>query len=80
MPDHLQGFCRDVITWKRLSHSNVLELIGVMMDDNGYSMVSPWMDNGSIVGFLKETPEANPLKLERTVFHFMHLFTESGHS
>ena len=79
-PDILQDFCREVITWKRLSHPNVLELIGVMMDDSGYSMVSPWMDNGSIVKFLKEGPEANPLKLARTVFRFTHPFAESGHS
>jgi len=56
-------FFREVITWKRMSHPNILELIGVIMDDKEYGMVSPWMDNGNIVEFLREDLQANPLKL-----------------
>ena len=63
-----------------MSHPNILPLIGVMMNDNEYSMVTPWMDNGNIIEFLKdpENHEANPLKLVRTVFHFTFLFVEFG--
>jgi hypothetical protein len=81
-PDHPQNFCREVITWKRMSHPNILPLIGVMMNENEYSMVAPWMDNGNVIEFLKdpENHQANPLKLVCIVFHFIHLFVESGHS
>jgi hypothetical protein len=65
-----------------MSHPNILPLIGVMMNENEYSMVAPWMDNGNVIEFLKdpENHQANPLKLVCIVFHFIHLFVESGHS
>ena len=44
-----------------------------MMDDKECTMVVPWMENGSIVEFLREDLGANPLKLARSVFRFMHL-------
>ena len=59
----VKDFCREVVTWKRLSHPNILELYGVTMNDNEYAMVSPWMDNGTIVNHVREDLEANPLKL-----------------
>lgn len=58
-----KSFCREVITWRRLSHPNILELIGVMMDDGGCAMVAPWMDNGNIVDYVREEPHVNPLRL-----------------
>ena len=79
-PDHLQNFCREVITWKRLSHPNILELIGVMVGDEGCAMVSPWMENGNIAEFLRKDSRANPLKLVCTMFHFVRFFIESSHS
>jgi len=79
-PDRLQNFCREVITWKRLAHPNVLELIGVRMDDKSCTMVAPWMENGSVVEYLREDLGANPLKLARTVFRFTHLSIESVRS
>lgn len=69
----MQNFCREVATWKSLSHPNVLELIGVTMGDEEYAMVMPWMANGTIIEFLKENLQANPLKLARTVFRFTNL-------
>jgi hypothetical protein len=50
------------------------------MDGKELVTVSPWMENGNIVEFLRENPQANPLKLVRTMFHFMHLFIEFGYS
>ena len=48
------------------------------MDDVEYAMVSLWMED--IVEFLKENPEANPLKPVRiSRFRFWH-FIESGGS
>jgi hypothetical protein len=40
------------------------------MNEEEYSMVSPWMENGNIIEFLRENLEANPLKLARHMFHF----------
>ena len=80
-PDRSQNFFREVATWKHLSHPNVLELIGVTIDDHEYSIVSPWMEDGSIIGFLREDFEANPLGLVRTTMYYLvTLLTESCHS
>jgi len=79
-PDRSQNFYREVITWKRLSHPNVLKLIGAAMGDKEYAMVTPLMTNGTIVDFLRENLRANPLKLARNVFRFARFLTESGNS
>jgi len=50
------------------------------MGDGKYAMVAPWMENGNIIEFLRENLQANPLKLARTAFYFVHLLIESGHS
>jgi len=76
----LQNFCREVATWTCLSHPNILELIGATMDNEEYTMVTPWMANGTVVEFLRENLRANPLKLARTMFHFMHPLIEPGRS
>jgi len=58
-----------------------LELIGVTIDDHEYSMVSPWMEEGNIIDFLREDFEANPLKLVCTIMYYLvPLLTESCHS
>ena len=51
-----------------------------MVGDGGCAMVSPWMENGNIVEFLRKDSRADPLKLVCTVFHFVHFFIESSHS
>ena len=52
----------------------------IIDDEKKYSMVSPWMENGNIVEFLRENLQANPLKLARLMFNFIHHLTNSGHS
>ena len=49
--------------WKGLRHPNVLPLLGVTMTKNRFAMVSEWMENGSIYGFVKTHPDADRLKL-----------------
>jgi len=51
-----------------------------MMNEKEYSMVSPWMDNGNIMEFLREDLQANPLKLVHPILHFVHHFVDPGHS
>ena len=50
------------------------------MDDDECAVVMPWMENGNIVEFLEKDLQANPLKLARPMFRFIHLFVESSHS
>ena len=48
-----------------MSHPNILELVGVVMNESEFIMVAPWMENGNIVDHVREDPHANPLKLVR---------------
>jgi Protein tyrosine and serine/threonine kinase len=54
--DRLQNLLREFITWRQLSHPNVLPFYGVyFLDDTldiRFCLVSPWMENGNIVEFL----------------------------
>ena len=58
-----QGFCKEVMSWKALCHPNTLPLLGVMMSDNQFMMVSEWMADGNITQFIKTHRDVNRFKL-----------------
>jgi hypothetical protein len=49
--------------WKTLRHPNVLPLIGVMMSETQFAMISDWMVNGNINDFVRAHSDANRLGL-----------------
>jgi len=49
--------------WRTFQHPNVLPLIGVMMTETQFAMVSDWMENGNINDFVKANPSVNRLEL-----------------
>ena len=51
------------MAWKALRHPNLLPLLGAMMSDNEFVMVSQWMDNGNINEFIETHGNANRFKL-----------------
>jgi len=63
---HLQRFCKEVLLWKRLNHPNVLAFHGASMKQHQLCIVSPWMDNGNVVSYTRNNPEANRLRLVST--------------
>jgi serine/threonine protein kinase len=54
--DRFQNLLREFITWRQLSHPNVLPFYGVYfledILDIRCCLVSPWMENGNVVDFL----------------------------
>jgi serine/threonine protein kinase len=50
-------FCKEVVLWKSLNHSNILGLVGVCQWDNTpearLTMVSEWMTNGNITEYIE---------------------------
>jgi len=60
-------FCKEVITWKTLHHPNILPLLGVMMCDRHFVMVSEWMGNGNINEFIKANQDANRFELLKDI-------------
>ena len=65
----VQAFCKEFVTWKTLCHPNVLPLLGVMMTENRFAMVSEWMTNGNINQFLRAHSDANRFELVSPPFN-----------
>ena len=57
--------------WKALQHPNVLPLIGVMMSETRFAMISDWMDNGNINDFVKAHPDADRPGLVSFLFEIL---------
>jgi serine/threonine protein kinase len=64
-----QRLCREVILWKRLSHQNILPLLGVSVskDPRHFRIISEWMPNGNVMEYTSSNPEANRLRLVSSV-------------
>ncbi|KAF9780774.1 kinase-like domain-containing protein [Thelephora terrestris] len=60
-------FCKEVIPWKALRHPNVVPLLGAVMTDGQFAMVSEWMLNGTIREFITANPASNLLELSADV-------------
>ncbi|KAF9647362.1 kinase-like protein [Thelephora ganbajun] len=54
--------CREAVIWKRMSHPNILPLIGITLSKE-LAVISPWMENENVLAYLKENHKANPVKL-----------------
>ncbi|KAL0568100.1 Rho guanine nucleotide exchange factor [Marasmius crinis-equi] len=55
----LKEYLREAIVWKQLKHPNLLPFLGIYyLDDTRQRicLVSPWMERGNLVQFLKDTP------------------------
>ncbi|KAK7029786.1 kinase-like domain-containing protein, partial [Favolaschia claudopus] len=52
---HLK-FCREALIWKDLKHPYILPLIGIDRDSfpDFLCMVSPWMEHGTVIEYLKK--------------------------
>ncbi|KAK1230599.1 MAP kinase kinase kinase activity protein [Marasmius sp. AFHP31] len=59
----VKAFHKEALLWTRLSHPNLLPLIGVntTLFPQGFCLVSPWMTNGDIIGFLESNPDHDRL-------------------
>ena len=61
-----QRFYREISIWRRLSHPNILKLVGVQEDTRKgqFVTVSEWMEHGTIMDFTKKN-HTNRLELVR---------------
>ncbi|KAK1227622.1 Rho guanine nucleotide exchange factor [Marasmius sp. AFHP31] len=56
----LKDYMREAIVWRQLDHPNLLPFLGIYyMNDTRkrLCLVSPWMERGNLVQFMKEAPE-----------------------
>ena len=64
-----QTFFKEALLWGHLSHPNILPFYGIYhLEDGRISFVSPWMENGNVIEYLKNHPLANHLLLVRPQF------------
>jgi len=65
-----QRLFQEIIIWRRLSHPNVLPVLGVSLELFPLCIITEWMVDGNIVDFTSEHPEVNPLRLVRPISVF----------
>ena len=53
------------MTWRALSHPNLVLLLGVTLTQSQLVMISEWMPNGNIMEFTRADPGADRLELVR---------------
>ena len=61
----IQKFCTEAITWRLLLSPHVLAFSGLSVDvfdaETTLCLVSPWMQYGNIMAYLKENPDHDRL-------------------
>ncbi|CUA74880.1 Non-receptor tyrosine-protein kinase TYK2 [Homo sapiens] [Rhizoctonia solani] len=57
--ENIQDAAREIHTWSKCNHPNVLPLYGLVTLHSRIGMVSPWMSKGTMPRYLKMNPEAN---------------------
>ncbi|CAE6423353.1 unnamed protein product [Rhizoctonia solani] len=58
-PGHLLRAARELHTWSKCKHPNVLPLYGLATFRDRIGMVSPWMSKGTLPQYLKTNPNAD---------------------
>ncbi|KAJ6501178.1 kinase-like domain-containing protein, partial [Mycena vitilis] len=59
----LKEFGQEALIWRQLCHPNLLPFFGVYYLDNRLCLISPWMENGNIMEFLRAQPNTDRLSL-----------------
>ncbi|KAJ7306663.1 kinase-like domain-containing protein [Mycena albidolilacea] len=60
----IKDFGREALIWRQLSHPNLLPFFGLYYLEGGLCLVSPWMENGHLIQFLKNaSPDTDRLSL-----------------
>ena len=58
-----QTFCQEAIMWKRLTHPNIVPLLGITFTP--FQLISNWMPGGDLPDYIKKNSDADRLKLVR---------------
>ncbi|TDL14172.1 kinase-like protein, partial [Rickenella mellea] len=73
-------FAHEAVVWRQLRHRNILPFYGIFKGDHTLDrlcLVSPWMDAGNIVKFLKQFPDSDRISMLADVVDgliFLHEF------
>ncbi|KAG8739575.1 hypothetical protein FRC10_005435 [Ceratobasidium sp. 414] len=59
----LKNVAREIYAWSKLKHPNVLELVGLSMFRGQISIVSAWMENGTLPEYIVANPGVDRYQL-----------------
>ncbi|CAE6413781.1 unnamed protein product [Rhizoctonia solani] len=62
-PDYMKDVAREIHTWSKCDHSNVLHFLGLVEFRGQIGMVAPWMEFGSLPRYLEKALSANRCNL-----------------
>lgn len=62
-PEYIKNVAREIHTWSKCDHPNVLHFLGLAVFRGQIGMVAPWMENGSLPSYLRKTLSADRCKL-----------------
>ena len=72
----LQNAARELHTWSKCQHPNVLKLLGVVQFRDQIGMVAEWMGNGSLIAHVLQQPAVDRCRLVRTLHIIRLLFAD----
>ncbi|KAF9447735.1 kinase-like protein [Macrolepiota fuliginosa MF-IS2] len=58
----LGAYTKEAVLWGEMRHPNIVPFYGIFYLDEAHTqlcLVSPWMKNGDVVGYLKDNPDAS---------------------
>ncbi|KAG5644520.1 hypothetical protein DXG03_008262 [Asterophora parasitica] len=57
-------FKHEIRVWAKLENPNILPFYGIVTDqDLSIEIISPWQDNGNVLEYVSDTPDANKIHL-----------------
>ncbi|CAE6394744.1 unnamed protein product [Rhizoctonia solani] len=59
----ITAMAREAYMTSKYEHPNILQTCGVAQFRNGIALIAPWMDNGTVIHYIRTQPGANRLKL-----------------
>ncbi|KAF8597625.1 kinase-like protein [Ceratobasidium sp. AG-I] len=59
----IKHLAKELYTWSKCSHNNVLGLLGLAHFNGRIAMISPWMSNGTLLKYLSSNPAANRCRM-----------------
>ena len=65
--DSRQRLFPEIVIWGRLSHPNVLPVLGVSLKSSPLCVITEWMMNRNIMDFTPKHPGVNRLRLVRPI-------------
>ncbi|KAG8723503.1 hypothetical protein FRC09_003062 [Ceratobasidium sp. 395] len=59
----LKRAARELYTWSQLEHKNIVKLLGLAEFRGQMAMLSPWMDNGTLLDYIRRNPAGDRYQL-----------------